>query len=636
MMGNVLLGFFASMFIAVGEFTIEGRNSIHIDNFIDDYWKRFSLWSPNLCKVQKMIIARNILELLLDNSLHEQCLDDSFAVLGHSFNYAVFLDTLLQTDRCDSVWLEAVGFSSLVPAREEVVYYLDVGYVYPVNPRLFCKQFRDLFPHYVRERSLLDVLEDVLLHVHASGLGIEILSNGSLPVYVDLVREHVSLDFVYDTIVFDVLSVLFNHVSPDFLSLTGNCEFLSQILLYHSAIKVLQLRVCVGVVCVDELCKLNEAIRVVNENMYRLVAVSTDGVAIFTRVGLTTYMEEFFSIENGPFIGGVVCSVRAALHSPSLFDVSPTVISRVEYLHNYGPFTQSRALLSSANAHCFEKKCECIYPFFGFLCVRKDYPIFLNVVYYLTSKASLIDLEYSLVVNLKNSPLRDLPVIVFYDSEIDVDWRMRLGKVWFANQFFVNHPRRETNSVHYRPMGYRQICRFESGPIFWHPAMSFEFEKIIRLDTDGYFPSVEIMGEIGVSGEYVLGHVGALIPVPPNRIDPLSELLALYTQKASSSLNTQTSLPLHPQTPIMSINNPPYIFDWSFFTSKKWKNYFQFIDGFDGFYKFGILGNAVITQGVMLLGGRIKRLNIPWAHVGHCECIAPLQCTMHETKWHCL
>lgn len=394
--------------------------------------------------------------------------------------------------------------------------------------------------------------------------------------------------------------------SPDILVLGGNCRAVEEVNLFHASIKFL-------VFVIDPLippliesgCSLAAVLRLVGR-FYTFANIDPDGTAVFVLSGILP--------------GRLMSTTEMWMRS-----VYPSLPTRVEeWKYMSFPGTDG-----SGRMHCYENVCDCLPPFRGEECALPQMGSSVSsntAIYYVTSNETLTLLHESLLNLHATVPnISTVPILVFYDSPIDIASKTAIGiagrgNVWFISQFFhEGHPRPpDPTWFHYRPLGYRQVCRFESGPVFWHSATR-GFSTLVRLDTDGYFPSATILflppgASLGYSG---------LIEVAGNRLSGFSDFLKKYFPSANL------------KHPFVSINNPPYVFDRNFFDSPSYRAFFRHLDSVDGFYRHGWLGNAVLTAGVELLGGGLAKLPyLSWAHRNHCECYNRT-CVWVAERWTC-
>ena len=484
--------------------------------------------------------------------------------------------------------------------------------------------------------------------------------------------------------------------SPDVFfvscSASSNCEILRDMLWFHSVIKLV-------VVPVDQLipppieyaadgrhCSLSAVVTMLSE-WYDLVAVRPDGQAVFLlksihhRTRDPTYASTFDHWLRGWFCDpasdmlqsvrdeyasilpyrDIHPSVKASilgLH-PSLVTVSAEDVGTdSDWMYTSLQSTKSMRLAESrGRAHCHHGLCDCIPPYRGHLCLdvvtggKND-----TVIYYLTSNKSsdLHDLNLSLTDLATHVPDIEYPVIVFYDAPFPTTTKARIAmsapalNIWFVSQFFTQHQQVAPDSIphHYRPIGYRQVCRFEAGPVFLHPAM-LRFNFTVRLDTDGYFPRAVSGDPFAVIRDPMSPPLmfSGLINVPGNRLNGLLDVLTLYVQSEGINSDLLSSITDITTTSMVSINNPPYMFKNEFFRSPEYMRFYHFIDSGFGFYDRGFLGNSVLTAGAVLLGEAGHIPNLPWAHGPHCDC-AGMTCQParvntewmkhQQTKWICV
>ena len=452
--------------------------------------------------------------------------------------------------------------------------------------------------------------------------------------------------------------------SPDtlFVSRYGfsSCDALSRMNLIHSVMKFIVFPVTPTVPppiqsrSDEGICSVS-AVEEILRPLYELVVVRPDGFAIFSHRSLAPFIPTRFRPSGNNVFdvwkSGFACNPRSLLFELAgiskeefdmmvSMDVAPETKARQLKLVNftiskqaYGSdidymyesielSTTMRLVQARGRAHCYENLCDCVPPFRGHLCQKKVNGVDDIVLNYLTTNSSddIHDLGLSLESFQESFPDTHHPIIVFYDSLISTEVRVGLVKkvpklnLWFVNQFFAGHPDIIDPPLHYRPLGYRHMCRFESGAMFRHPALA-GFEYMVRLDTDNYFPKQTLGDPFAViknpNGPALMYSV--ITVTYGNVLNGLLELVALYVGSNSSLDRLLTG-----GMKLLQISSPPFLFKASFFRSKLYMDFFNFVDSI-GFYENGFLGNTVLTLGAFLFGS-IGQADIPVAHDGSCKC----------------
>ena len=456
-------------------------------------------------------------------------------------------------------------------------------------------------------------------------------------------------------------------LSPDLLFLSpsvGNCLILRNLALHHHAYKVLWVPVDPrgdpdkpGMSGYGNLCSISELLQVVDE-WYFLERLEVNFAVLIhkniQRIGKFHFRQSLYD----KWLAGWVCNPSSkALPDNKLDNID--IIDKMTV--HFGPFTDRGLRIAevSGRAHCWESICECLPPWRGDLCnvldeSRMPQSAISVSIHYLTSNSEshLNDLRFALK-NLWNSfnQAKDYPVIVFYDSWLTEQQRIEIlesseNRVWIIQSWFDQHTRKKdvesfkerpslfgsSASFHNRPIGYRNVCRFESGPVFVHPAMR-NFRITVRMDTDGYFAGdawdwLDVPSQLlGVSlTESKLGLFSGLVAVAGSRVNHLDEVVDLFrVYKNDSEMDAswnQFSAEYKNQGIMITVNSPPYVFDLNFFAGREYQEWFKFVDAWDGFERFGFLGNGVITAGLVLVGkvASIAYMRAPTAHQIVCYC----------------
>lgn len=499
-----------------------------------------------------------------------------------------------------------------------------------------------MFAHVPRETGLLiQVLADLSQAVAWSGSSIKLFPSGSAVVIERQMAEIGDLAEAVDlTTGMEYVTMTLDVYSPDvlFVGQRVGCRFLNRALLYHSAIKRIVIPFSIAHLPHETFdteggeCSLSSLHRYLGR-WYDLISLRPDGYAVFKYRFNTPPAS--MSIESQWMVGWY-CDVRSARDHLATLPTEWMYASKPKY-----PYL--------THAHCFESKCDCLFPFRGARCQFTD-PLSSakTVVYFLTSnrRDSLEGLQFALLNLAKSLPDMKLPVIVFYDSLISDDTRAGLVRgselhVWFVSQFFDLHTPMDAVFLgsHYRSPGYRQVCRFEAGPVFSHPAMR-GFQYTIRLDTDGYFPRAEKGFPFSAVREPHASPLmySCLIEVPGNRLNGLIDAAKLFIGQHHGDqhqlMQRLNSLLYADRNAFTSINNPPYVFANDFFRSPQYQSWFKFVDEI-GIYEKGFLGNAVITIGAVLFGSMQHLSGIAWAHGPHCSCPGSVCIPSESGKWTC-
>ncbi|KAF4730681.1 hypothetical protein FOZ62_009145 [Perkinsus olseni] len=302
-------------------------------------------------------------------------------------------------------------------------------------------------------------------------------------------------------------------------------------------------------------------------------------------------------------------------------------------------------------ALCVDGYCECLPPMRGPLCDISDGDTTNMTIHYLTSNSSRHVNDLALALELlweRFNYAFDHTVVIFYDTGLSRTQRGALAtasmnRIWFMTQKYSGFDGlvRTTSSeasndplsmslkmaVHPRPLGYRQVCLFESGPVFKHPALrSSRFT--MRLDTDQYFPidasHADPVTAMLAKGTYFL--FSQVIHVAGGRVNHLDAVISLYNEAFGHKLRNSAFLEdvmanAKEDGMLMTANHPPYVFDLDFFAGEEYQHWFKFVASFDGFLNLGWLGNGVFTAGVALhAGNKTGVYSIPTAHQEQCMC----------------
>ncbi|KAF4672348.1 hypothetical protein FOL47_000656 [Perkinsus chesapeaki] len=461
-----------------------------------------------------------------------------------------------------------------------------------------------------------------------------------------------------------------------------NCRLLHDMVLHHQGIKTLYLpfdalsgpnsdevpqwTTTSGIGNWSEHCSLNGLSQQLSQLGYILHHIEFS-IAVFVLQDLlehqpttdqdTMWRMGFYCHPLAPYFDRQERSPQAL----DLFNVDDSRLPRRNHLAEFRwrESAGMRMMLDEQHALCIDGYCECIPPMRGQLCDIRDGDVTNMTIHYLTSNTTrhINDLSLALMLLWERFNYAfDHPVIIFYDTPLTRVQRTSLkessiNRIWFAPQRYkgfhglldsssssgrsgpYNRPYDDPLSissklaVHPRPMGYRQVCLFESGPVFLHPSLTIS-RFTMRLDTDQYFP-IDASHADPVKGMLSKGYhflFSQVIHVAGGRVNHLDAIITLYNEAFGHKVRDTAFLQdvmanAKEDGMLMTANHPPYVFDLEFFAGQEYQHWFKFVSSFDGFLNLGWLGNGVFTAGVALhAGDRTGIFSIPTAHQEQCMC----------------
>jgi hypothetical protein len=364
--------------------------------------------------------------------------------------------------------------------------------------------------------------------------------------------------------------------------------------------------------------------------------------AVFVRKEISDRLSREVSEPTTAWMLGFYCNPLAVEKFPGFFE-KQEIPFETKFMDefNVGYNAGLRIAANENRAYCYGNICECIPPWRGFLCERIDRGVTNETslaIYFLVTDSTVSDLVKALRnLHANFNKYFRYPVVVFYDKPLDEPTRLKIRRasdnsIWIVQAFGDSHPPPSKahlgksgfgkNSVHPRSPGYRSICRFESGPVFFHPAVR-SFRLLLRLDTDGYFTFDA--GHVNVEADFrqqppnTVRLVSGYVAVSASRLNHLEEMISVLKHTIPSR-QANSTLSIEVNGVLMSADSPPYVFDADFFRSDEYQKYWHLIDSVDGFENFGWLGNTVITAGVELLGRRFAFMPAPTGHQVVCAC----------------
>lgn len=221
-------------------------------------------------------------------------------------------------------------------------------------------------------------------------------------------------------------------------------------------------------------------------------------------------------------------------------------------------------------------------------------------------------------------------------------------------------------------IGYRGMCKFRSGTMFFQPVMEF-YEYAMTLDTDGYFPQdldndpIERMWRGNYT--YTWSH---LLPDQPGAVRHFwSWSLMYYFLSSPSESDRKKAVACYASLvrvavllcvlyrffqmkqidwrsrPLLQDFIRPEDLEWnynlymndieinklSFFRSDRYQEYFRYLDSFNGFflYRWGDHALRTIAVGMYLEPQDVMQMKIPYGHQGYCQCLsADFKCYTEE------
>ncbi|CAD7937691.1 unnamed protein product [Amoebophrya sp. A25] len=294
--------------------------------------------------------------------------------------------------------------------------------------------------------------------------------------------------------------------------------------------------------------------------------------------------------------------------------------------------------------------CECFPPYRGPVCQHEHssrFPAkpFKAILHYLVDdlEADVNDLTYSLPrLWDRYNKHHDYDVVLFHDG-MSAASRSRIvesseNRVWFA---YVEDFKKVDESVMRKKkqkarlkevkwsIGYRGMCKFRSGTMFFQPVMDF-YEYAMTLDTDGYFPQaldhdpIEKMWRGNYT--YTWSH---LLPDQPGAVRHFWSWSLMFFQMKNIDWRTRPLLQdfIRPEDLEWNYNlymNDIEINKLSFFRSEKYQEYFRYLDSFNGFflYRWGDHALRTIAVGMYLEPKDVMQMRIPYGHQGYCQCLS--------------
>ena len=296
--------------------------------------------------------------------------------------------------------------------------------------------------------------------------------------------------------------------------------------------------------------------------------------------------------------------------------------------------------------------CECFPPYRGRYCEntqpgkKDEQRQYKAVLHYLVGDREklLSDFERTLPILWQRFNEReDYPVVVFHDG-LSKASRQRIleaspNRIWFA--YVVDYKsvpaylaeRMELQLGGYG-VGYRGMCRFRSGPIFMQPVMQ-AFDYAWTLDTDGYFPA-----DLGPTDPlermwredrtYGYSHVSR---DQASAVQHFWEFCRLYIE--SKGIDPKGTKMMRRLTDALVLRDT-YWHEWnrvlfmndieitrlSWFQSRKYQDFFHFLDSVGGFwlYRWGDHAVRTIAIALFLQPADLMRMRVPYGHQNTCRC----------------
>eukprot|EP00392_Amoebophrya_sp_AT5.2_P002894 g2899.t1 len=303
--------------------------------------------------------------------------------------------------------------------------------------------------------------------------------------------------------------------------------------------------------------------------------------------------------------------------------------------------------------------CECFPPYRGPACQhvhgsRQPEKPYRAILHYLVDdvEADVTDLTFSLPrLWERYNRHHDYEVVLFHDG-MSMASRSRivessLNRVWFA---YVEDFKKVDESVMQKKkqkarlkevkwsIGYRGMCKFRSGTMFFQPVMEF-YEYAMTLDTDGYFPQdldndpIERMWRGNYT--YTWSH---LLPDQPGAVRHFWSWSLMFFQMKQIDWRSRPLLQdfIRPEDLEWNYNlymNDIEINKLSFFRSDRYQEYFRYLDSFNGFflYRWGDHALRTIAVGMYLEPADVMQMKIPYGHQGYCQCLsADFKCYTEE------
>lgn len=317
-----------------------------------------------------------------------------------------------------------------------------------------------------------------------------------------------------------------------------------------------------------------------------------------------------------------------------------------------------------SRGRCVDGECECFVPYRGIYCSQVD-PRRVNTnsarirrnpykcaIHYITPEIErdLLDLEYSLDTLWKNyNHAFDHPVIIFHEG-LSYAARDRIvlassNRIWFSSlgRNFASKdsiPRsiraQMEGEVDNFRVGYLQMIRWRSGPIFHEPIL-LGFDYGMTLDTDSYFPGpVKVdpfqqmidrnltavfphLGRDSASVVINFLHYYLLYCKLHNHNPRRSKILAALVEK---------NWKWYQQCFMLDIE----ILRLEWFRNNPYQDFFRYMDATGGFYlhRWGNNPFRTFAIGTLLEDDDVSQTPVPYAHQEFCTCGKRHQCVKKE------
>jgi len=182
-------------------------------------------------------------------------------------------------------------------------------------------------------------------------------------------------------------------------------------------------------------------------------------------------------------------------------------------------------------------------------------------------------------------------------------------------------------------LGYRGMCRFRSGPIFMQPVMK-GFDYAWTLDTDGYFPTDILSDPLERMWRedrvYGYSHVSR---DQASAVQHFWEFCRLYFE--SKGIDPKSTKMMRRLTDALVLRDT-YWHEWnrvlfmndieitklSWFQSRQYQDFFEFLDSVGGFwlYRWGDHAVRTIAVALFLNPDHLMRMRVPYGHQNTCRC----------------